>query len=344
MSLGAGPGPLGTEDEIVELETSMTSDSTGEGQDNQSMAGRSPMQIAWARLRKDKIAVASAVIIIFFILIAIFAPVLSAIEGQTPNAQHQELVDVNGFPLFNANAQHWFGIEPRIGRDLFSRFCYGARPSLIIGTVAAVITTIIGSAAGLVAGYFGGWIDKTITWVTDFFLSLPFLLFAIALVPIITSWFGTPETISDTTNSRIRFFSLIFVLVLFGWAQLARLVRGEVLSMREKEFVMAARSLGVPTRRILVREMFPSLINIILVSLTLAIPAYISAEAGLSFLGVGLTEPATSWGLTISQAQDYFEVYPLWLWVPAGAIALLVLALSLLGDAVSDAFNPNTRR
>ncbi len=314
------------------------------GKKDKSTTGKSPVQIAMARLRKDKIAMICAGIILLFVLIAIFAPVLAALEGQDPSTLHQDLIDPDGFPTIGQTSEHWLGIEPSLGRDLFARFVYGARPSIVIGTFAAIATTVIGVTIGLVAGYFGGWIDSVVSWIIDFILSLPFLLFAIALVPIITSWFGSPLTIAESTVTKVRFGSLIFVLTFFFWAGLARLVRGEVISMREKEFVQAARALGVPTRRILFKEMLPNLVGLIIVSLTLAIPAFISAEAGLSFLGVGLKEPTASWGLTIAAAQGYYEVQPLYLWVPVLAVSLLVLALSLLGDAIADAFNPNTRR
>lgn len=332
--------------ETVSEATAEPADTGRGGKKNKgiSTAGKSPLQIAMARLRKDKIAMVCLGIIVLYVLLAIFAPALAALEGQDPATSHPELLDVDGFPIIGQTSEHWLGIEPSLGRDLFARFVYGARPSIVIGTFAAIATTVIGVTVGLVAGYFGGWVDSVISWCIDFILSLPFLLFAIALVPIITSWFGSPLEISDDTVTKVRFGSLVFVLTFFFWAGLARLVRGEVISMREKEFVQAARSLGVPTRRILFKEMLPNLVGLIIVSLTLAIPAFISAEAGLSYLGVGLKEPTASWGLTIAAAQGYYEVQPLYLWVPVIAVSLLVLALSLLGDAIADAFNPNTRR
>ncbi|NHN55036.1 ABC transporter permease [Calidifontibacter sp. DB0510] len=307
-------------------------------------SGKSPTQIAWARLKKDRVAMVCAVIVVFFVLMALLAPVLAGIEGQDPSTQHSNLVDTDGFPTIGPNSEHWLGVTPRIGRDVFARFVYGARPSLAIATLASVISTAIGLVMGMLAGFFGGWVDRVISWLIDFVLSLPFLLFAIAIVPIAQSWFGNPFTISQSTISTVRFFSLLFVLFFFFWAGLARLVRGEVLAMREREFVQAARALGVPTRRVLFKEMLPNLIGIIMVSLTTAIPGFIAAEAGLSYLGVGLVDPTPSWGGMVADAQNYFQADPLYLWVPVGALATLVLALSLLGDAVNDAFNPNTRR
>ena len=316
----------------------------GRGKRTSEMAGKSPTQIALARLRRDKVAMICLAITLLFVLIAIFAPLLAGLEGQTPDANNYDVLDPDGLPLLNSNAEHWLGVEPNTGRDLFARFVYGARPSIAIGTIAALASTVIGVVIGLIAGYFGGWIDRAISWVIDFVLSLPFLIFAIALVPVVTSWFGDIYTITDAQVARARMITLAFVLIAFSWAGLARLVRGEVLSMREKEFVQAARALGVPTRRILFKEMLPNLIGVIIVSFTMAVPSLIASEAGLSMLGAGLKDPTPSWGVTIASASNYYQVFPLYLWVPVAAVALLVLAMSLLGDAIADAFNPNTRR
>lgn len=307
-------------------------------------AGKSPLQAALRRLRTDRVAMICVGIVAIFVLMGVFAPLLAGLEGQNPYTPHPELLNANGLPDFYVSSQHWLGIEPGRGRDLFARFVYGVRPSLIIAISSSIMMTIVGTVAGLVAGYFGGWVDAVIGWVIDFVLSLPFLVFAIALVPVVTTYFGTPDQISASQREYIGFGSLIFVLIFFFWASLARLIRGEVLALREREFIQAARSLGVPTRRILFREILPNLTSTILVSLTLAIPAFVGAEAGLAFLGVGISDPTPDWGLTIAQSQSYFQLDPLWLWVPLGGVVLLVLSLSLLGDAVSDAFNPNTRR
>lgn len=305
---------------------------------------KSPSRIAWERLKTDRVAMVSAAFILLVVLFALFAPLLASIEGQDPNQDNPNLVDLNGFPIVGISADHWLGVTPRVGRDIFARFVYGARPSLMIAVFAAIGTTIIGLVLGLLAGYFGGWVDKAVSWVVDFLLSLPFLLFAIAIVPIAQSWFGDIYSISDETIARVRFGSLVFVLLIFGWATMARLTRSTVISLRESEFIQAARVLGVPTGRILFKEMLPNLVGVTLVFLTTAIPTFISSEAGLSYLGVGLVDPIASWGNMIADAQQYYATEPLYLWVPVTAVALLVLALSLLGDAVADAFNPSTRR
>ena len=307
--------------------------------------GKSPTAIAFARLRKDKVAVTCASIFVFFVLIAIFAPLLAKLEGQDISTLHQDLIDDYGFPLVGPNSEHWFGVEPRLGRDLFARFVYGARPSLIVAGSVTILTTIIGVVVGLVAGFAGGWTDRILSWIIDFVLSLPYLLFAIAVPAVLLAMFiGSSEGADAEQVATVRFYSLIIVLSFFGWASLARLIRGEVLSLREREFVAAARVLGVSTRKVLFKELLPNLVAPIVISVSMALPSYIVTEAGLTFLGVGLTEPTPSWGVTISAAQNYYREDPLYLWIPVLAITILVLSLSLLGDAVRDAFDPRTRR
>ncbi|WP_327633703.1 ABC transporter permease [Kribbella sp. NBC_00482] len=306
--------------------------------------GKSPTRVAVDRLRKDKVAVVCAFVVLFFILIAIFAPVLTKIEGGDIGTFHPELVDEYGFPTFAVNAQHWFGVEPKTGRDNFARWVYGARPSLIVAFVATLFGTVVGVVMGLLAGFLGGWVDRIISWFVDFVLSLPYLLFAIAMVPIVESMRGGSFNLSPEEQASTRFFVLIFVLSFFGWAGLARIIRGEVLSLREREFVLAAKAIGVPTRQVLFKELLPNLVAPIVISASLALPAYVTAEAGLSYLGVGLIEPVPSWGQTIANATNWFKADPLYLWLPVLGITALVLAMALLGDAIRDAFDPKTRR
>jgi ABC-type dipeptide/oligopeptide/nickel transport system permease subunit len=305
---------------------------------------KSPTRIALTRLRQDRVAMTCAAICLCFVLIAIFAPLLAGLEGQDATAYHMDLTDQYGFPTIGPTSEHWFGVEPRLGRDLFARWVYGARPSLIVAGTVTVITTLIGVVVGLISGFSGGWVDRVSSWVIDFVLSLPYLLFAIASSAVLVSLFGGAGGAAAEDVARIRFISLICVLSFFGWANLARLIRGQVFSLRERDFIAAARVLGVPTRQILFKELLPNLVAPIVVYVSLALPGYIVAEAGLTFLGVGLTEPTPSWGVTISAAQTYYRADPLYLWLPVLGITILVLALSLLGDAIRDAFDPRTRR
>ena len=310
-----------------------------------STRGKSPTAIAFARLRSDKVAVVCASIFTFFVLVAIFAPLLARLEGQDISTLHQDLIDDYGLPTIGVTPDHWFGVEPRLGRDLFARWVYGARPSLIVAISVTLVTSFIGVIVGLTAGFAGGWVDRVLSWVIDFVLSLPYLLFAIAVPAVLLSVFvGSTDNASAEDTAQVRFISLILVLSFFGWASLARLIRGEVLSLREREFISAAKVLGVPTRLVLFKELLPNLVAPIVVSVSMALPGYIATEAGLTLLGVGLTEPTPSWGLTISAATTYYRADPLYLWIPVAAITILVLSLSLLGDAVRDAFDPRTRR
>ena len=335
MSIGSPDSTVGIEDHPASAEPVRTA---------ATPHGKSPSRIAFDRLRKDKLAVTCACIVLFFVLIAVFAPLLSKIEGQNYSTFHTDLIDEYGYPTITANIEHWFGIEPKTGRDSFSRWVYGARPSLIIAFLATLFGTIVGVVMGLLAGFLGGWVDRLISWLIDFVLSLPYLLFAIALVPIVESMRGGSFNLSPQEQAQIRFYVLIFVLSFFGWAGLARIIRGEVLSLREREFVLAAKAIGVPTRQVLFKELLPNLVAPIVISASLSLPAYVTAEAGLSFLGVGLVEPIPSWGQTIAVATNWFKADPLYLWLPVIGITVLVLSLALLGDAIRDAFDPKTRR
>jgi ABC-type dipeptide/oligopeptide/nickel transport system permease subunit len=202
-----------------------------------------------------------------------------------------------------------------------------------------LLATIIGISVGLVAGFSRGWLDRFISFIIDTFLSLPFLLMALALAPIIILRFNEQPQVLEWA----QVISLICVLTLFGWMTLARLIRGEVLSLREREFVQAARVMGVPTRQILFKELLPNMVAPIVVSISLGLPAFVAFEAGLSYLGIGVSGKP-SWGQTVNNAVPYFDTYPLYLYAPVLGIFFLVVSLNLLGDAIRDAFDPKTRR
>lgn len=308
------------------------------------IAGRSPTRIAFDRLRQDKIAVVCSVIVVFFVICAVFAPLLTKLFGVEFRAGVSDDTDFYGFPVIGPPSYGFtweapFGLEPNSGDDLLAEWLYGARTSLGVAMAATVISTFIGVTIGLLAGFSRGWLDRVITFVIDVFLSLPFLLVALAISPIIVVRFrDNPDSLTT-----VRLISLVVVLSLFGWMTLARLIRGEVLSLREREFVQAARVIGVPTRRILFKELLPNLVAPIVVAVSLGLPAYVSAEAALAYLGVGAAG-SPSWGQTIVRAQGYFNDYPLFLYAPIAGVLVLVVALNLLGDAVRDAFDPKTRR
>ncbi len=314
--------------------------------ERRAIAGRSPTRIAFDRLRKDKIAVICFVIVVIFIGIAIFADQLNSLFGvSTETVRANTVIDLStrlpliGPPNEAFTMDHPFGVAPGSGTDNLAVWTKGCQTSLFLATMAAVLSTTIGVFLGLVAGFMGGIVDSIISFMTDLFLTFPFLVGALALAPIINDRFATdPEKLRT-----VSFWSLVAILVIFGWMGVARLVRGEVLSLREREFVKAARVIGVPTHRILVREMLPNLVAPIVISFSLGLPAYVAAEAGLSYLGIGIIG-RESWGRSIEAATSWWQIYPQFLLAPVIGIAILVVSLNLLGDAIRDAFDPKTRR
>ncbi|MDQ1532034.1 MAG: hypothetical protein QOE37_2139 [Microbacteriaceae bacterium] len=334
-----------------ELEAVAASDGfTGAGLEGQpgdqgpaAIQGRSLWSIAWRRLRRDKLAMAGGVVIILLVLVAIFAGVLSAMYGQDYTDQHNSGRDNLLDPLTSmpkgemggVSGTHWFGVTPVLGQDIFTMLMFGARTSLIIAGLATALSLVLGISLGLIAGYYRGWTDTLISRVMDVLLSFPTLLLSISLITVL-SFISTSET--------LRFALIIFVLGFFGWPYIGRIVRGQVLSLREKEFVEAARSLGASNARIMSREIIPNLIGPILVYTTLTIPNNMLGEAGLSYLGVGVIPPTPSWGQMLSEAGNYFQIDPLYLFLPGLAIFISVLAFNLFGDGLRDALDPKSGR
>jgi ABC-type dipeptide/oligopeptide/nickel transport system permease subunit len=309
------------------------------------IAGRSPIQIAVSRLRSDKIAMMCLAVFIFFFVVAVFAPLIARLFGVEVRAGNPSTdTDIFNFPVIGP-PDHPFtweaplGLAPNTGNDNLAEWLYGARTSLGIATISTLLATMIGITVGLVAGFSRGWLDRFVSFVIDVFLSLPFLLMALALAPIIILRFNEQPQVLEWA----QVISLICVLTLFGWMTLARLIRGEVLSLREREFVQAARVMGVPTRQILFKELLPNMVAPIVVSISLGLPAFVAFEAGLSYLGIGVSGKP-SWGQTVNNAVPSFDTYPLYLYAPVLGIFFLVVSLNLLGDAIRDAFDPKTRR
>ncbi|MEJ7756166.1 MAG: ABC transporter permease [Nocardioidaceae bacterium] len=314
----------------------------------EEIAGRSPWQLAMEQLRSDKVAMICLGILVFFVLVALFSPLLSRAFGVTIDTPEANiLLSTTGFdgmpvvgPPYNGFIwAHPLGIAPSTGTDNLAFWMYGARTSMGIALVSTVAATIIGITMGLVAGFARGPLEAVISWIIDFFLSLPFILVALSVAPILVSRFSTQPALLSAS----QLVALLLVLSLTGWMALARLIRGEVLSLREREFVLSARAIGVPTRSILRKELLPNLIAPIIVSFSLGLPAFVSAEAGLAYLGIGVTN-IPSWGRTINAASNYYDTYPLYLWAPVAGVLTLVVALNLLGDSIRDAFDPKTRR
>jgi peptide/nickel transport system permease protein len=305
------------------------------------IAGRSLGQIAWMRLKRDKVAIAGGLFVIFLILVAVFAPLIVDLLGHPPNEFHESLVDpdlqtpVGKFG--GASREFLFGIEPVNGRDLFSRIVYGSRISLLIAFLATGLSVIIGVTMGVTAAFFGGWVDSFIGRLMDIFLAFPLLVFAIALAGVI------PNSAFGLSGDGLKIGVLVFIIGFFSWPYIGRIIRGQALSLREREFIDAARSLGAGSGYILRREMLPNLIAPILVYSTLLIPTNILFEAALAFLGVGIQPPTPTWGGMLSAAAGWYQIDP-WFMVPPGlAIFFTVLAFNLFGDGLRDALDPRTR-
>jgi len=309
-----------------------------------AIEGRSLWQIAWRRLKKDKIAMAGGVIAVLLALVAVFAGPLSAWYGHDWKTQNPNLLDPSTTmpigPISGANSDHWLGITPVLGQDIFAGLLYGARTSLIIASLATLLSLVLGVSLGLLAGYSRGWRDSLIARMMDMLLAFPTLLFSIALLSV----FSIVPSFAGLSGVPLRFAVIIFVLGFFGFPYIGRIVRGQVLSLREKEFVDAARSLGASNFRIMTREIMPNLVGPILVYTTLTVPNYILGEAGLSFLGVGVTYPTASWGQMLSDAGNYFEIDPTYLIAPGVTIFIAVMAFNLFGDGLRDALDPKSTR
>ncbi len=306
--------------------------------------GRSPGQLAWARLRRDRTAMISGVTVLLFLVIALAAPLIERLYGVGPYQQFQDQLDGAGMPLGYAggiSGEHWFGLEPQLGRDIFIRLIYGIRTSLLIAFAAAIITAGTGIVLGVVAGYLGGWVDAVIGWVIDFTLALPYLIFALAVVPTVALRFYGPR---DNPPDWFKMLVIIGIFAAFGWTATARLVRGQVISLREREFVEAARASGAGLLHMAFRQLLPNIWAPILVSFSLALPAYITSEAALSFLGVGMVDPTPDFGAMIFKSINFMQTDPAYLFFPGVAIFVLVFAFNLFGDALRDALDPKSSR
>ena len=305
-----------------------------------AIEGRSLGQIAWMRLRQDKVAMAGGIVVIFLILVAIFGPYLV----QNPLTYHENLIDPTFSRPFGTlggiSTAHPFGVEPITGRDLLARVVNGARVSLVIAFLSTALAVSIGVVMGVIAGFFGGWVDSVIARAMDIFLAFPLLVFAIALVGVI------PSSAFGLSGNSLRIGLLVFVIGFFAWPYMGRIIRGQTLSLRDREFVDAARSLGARGPYILFRELLPNLVGPILVYSTLLIPTNILFEAALSYLGVGIIPPTPSWGGMISDAVNngIYSVDPMYMIIPGLAIFITVMAFNLFGDGLRDALDPKSSR
>ncbi len=302
--------------------------------------GRSPWQIFWTRFRRDKVAVVGAIFIVVLAIIAILAPLISKWVGHGPNQLFSETLSEIGLPNEGPGKAFFFGVDTS-GRDVFVRTVYGARTSLTVALLATGFAISIGIIMGSLAGFYGKWVDTLISRVIDLVLSLPVLLLSIGIAATCS------VTAEGCLNGLIQpgITLVTFIIALFTWPYIARIVRGQVLSLREKEFIESARSLGSGGVRIMFREILPNLAAPLIVYGTLIIPANILFEASLSFLGVGIPPETPSWGRMIADgAGNQLYTVAWWMLVfPGMALVLTTLTFNLVGDGLRDALDPRTQ-
>jgi peptide/nickel transport system permease protein len=293
-----------------------------------AIQGRSQWWLTWRRLRRDKAAMASIIVIVLVALCAILAPLFAHIVGHGPATQYTNTgISSNGEPVSPGTNGFILGTD-ELGRDLFVRIMYGAQISLFVGIITTLIGTVAGVSVGLVSGYFGGAVDAVLARIVDSVLAFPYIVLALSLAVV----FGPSLPI------------VIAVISFFAWAGIARVVRGQVLSIREKEYIEAARSLGAPSWRIMFIDVLPNVTAQLIVYATLLIPVSIITEASLSFLGLGIPPPTADWGQMLGEAQGYYQQAWWFLVFPGLALVITTLAFNILGDGVRDALDPRFER
>ncbi|MCM2425628.1 ABC transporter permease [Streptomyces sp. RKAG337] len=297
--------------------------------------GYGPWRLAWRQLSRRPAARFGLVVVALLVVTAVSAPLLSALGGWSPTEFDQTAVDpyLGGLPLGplgGIGPDHWLGVEPVTGRDLFARVVNGAQVSLLISLSATAVVVLAGTATGIAAGYFGGRTDAVLSRLMDLTMSFPSLIFMIAMM-----------SVAQDVN---RIFLMTAIIGVFGWPGIARVVRGETLSVKHREYVEAARVGGSGAWRILGREILPNVAGPIIAYTTLLIPGMISTEAALSYLGVGVRPPTPSWGQMIADSVAFYETDPMYFIIPSLFLFLAVLAFTLLGDALRDILDPRGGR
>ncbi|NUR26438.1 MAG: ABC transporter permease [Catenulispora sp.] len=279
---------------------------------------------AWHDLRKRPIFVISALLIVVLIAMALAPSLFTSVDPRAGDLRNHYLSKPNYGHLFQAD---WFGYDGQ-GRSIYARVVYGARASVVVGICVTLGVTLLGGLAGMLAGYFGGWVDALISRVTDIFFGIPLLLGALVVL---------------NAFSVRTIWSVVFALVALGWTQMTRVMRGAVITVKQADYVTAAKALGAGTGRIMLKHILPNAIAPVIVVATIALGGYIATEATLSFLGIGLQDPTISWGIDINSAQKVIRTAPFALFFPAGMLSLTVLAFIMMGDAVRDALDPKLR-
>ena len=306
------------------------------------LTSRSPRELAWRRFKKNKVGIAALCSSLFFVLAAVFAPLIAWAINIDPNERDGSAITDRGQTIGRFGGISWnhpLGVEPGIGYDLLARLIYGARISFLVAAIATFSAISIGLMMGIVAGYFRGRTDGVIGRFTDFLLAFPSFFMIIALsAPMI----ARIENSGLARDNSARVMYLILILALFGWPYFSRIMRSQVLSLRERDFVLASRALGASHRRMIFKELLPNLWTPVIVYLSLALPGYLAAEAVFSYLGIGVQPPAATWGLLISDSIKYILTEPTYFMVPSLSLILVVLSFNLLGDAVRDALDPKS--
>ena len=307
-----------------------------------SVVGRSPRQLAWRRFRANKAGLVTLVLALILIFSTVFAPLLRALFGMDPRERYNELLNSQGNPVGGFNGISWshpLGLEPAIGHDLLARLLFGARISFSVALIVTISSVALGLVMGIIMGYFRGRVDSTLGRFIDFLLAFPSFFMIVALsLPMVQRLEATG--IVEGNSARVTY--LVLILIFFGWPYLARVMRSQVLSIREREYVLAARALGASHRRIIFKEILPNLWSIVIVYLSLSLPGYLTAEAVFSYLGLGIQPPDATWGLLISDSIKYVMSNPTYFFIPSTALILVVLTFNLLGDAVRDALDPRS--
>ncbi|MFI0167906.1 ABC transporter permease [Streptomyces sp. NPDC017095] len=287
----------------------------------------------WRRLRAQRAALVAAVVVALLVLVALAAPLLTALEGQDPTTYHPGLIDSarGGVPvgsLGGVSARHWLGVEPQTGRDMFARLVYGARVSLGVSLGATLVQLLIGVAMGVAAGLGSRWVDLVLSRITDLFVSMPLMIMALALLAVVPTGFPRPVLVA------------LIISLVAGWSTMAKMVRAQTLALKNLDYVSASRLSGWSTWRTAVRELLPGLAAPVITYAALLIPSNISAEAALSFLGVGVQPPTPSWGQMLTSADVWYQAAPQYLLLPALALFVTVFAMTVLGDGVRVALDP----
>jgi oligopeptide transport system permease protein len=285
---------------------------------------RSLASDAWSDLRRKPVFLISALLILLLVAITVAPGLFTSVDPRAADLRNHYLTPPHYSHFFKGD---WFGYDGQ-GRSIYARMLYGARASIIVGICVTAAVTVVGGITGMVAGYFGGWIDSLISRITDIFFGIPLLL-------------GSLVVLNAFTDRTV--WSVVFALTFLGWTQMARVMRGSVITTKQADYVIAAKGLGASTFRIMLRHILPNAIAPVIVVATIALGGYISTEATLSYLGIGLQDPTISWGIDISSAQRSIRTAPHALFFPAGMLSVTVLAFIMLGDAVRDALDPKLR-